>query len=130
MSTERRIWQHPQIIITLLLVFVAGAVSGALVHNQIHQRTSAATKEPTTQAVVQHFKSELGLTPEQASKISVVLEDFSHYYESIQEQQADLMRQQADLRATGKGRIIEILNPEQRVKFEKMMGQLAPQLAK
>jgi hypothetical protein len=130
MSTERRIWQHPQIIITLLLVFVAGAISGALVHSQMHQRTSAASKEPSQEALVQRFKSELGLTSEQASKISVVLEDFSHYYESIQEQQADLQRQQSDLRATGKGRIIEILNPEQRVKFEKMIRELAPQLAK
>ena len=47
----------------------------------------------------------------------VVLEDYSHYYESIQEQQSDLQRQQADLRATGKTRIVEILNPQQRDKF-------------
>ncbi len=129
MSSERRIWQHPQIILTLLLVFVAGALTGALVHNQMH-RVSAATREPSRDVLVQRFKTELGLTPEQTAKITTVLEDFSHYYESIQEQQADLQRQQSDLRATGKGRIIEILNPQQREKFEKMMGQLAPQLAK
>jgi hypothetical protein len=129
MSTERRIWQHPQIIITLLLVFVAGAMTGALVHSQMH-RVSAASREPSREALVQRFKSQLGLTPEQTAKISTVLEDFSHYYESIQEQQTDLQRQQSDLRATGKGRIVEILNPEQRAKFEKMMGELAPQLAK
>jgi hypothetical protein len=122
---HRPLWQHPQIISTLLLVFVAGGATGALVFRllRVHQFAAAApiTKEPSRDAVLQRFKTELDLSPDQAAKIAIVLEDFSHYYESLQEQQTDL-------RATGKNRIVEILNVEQREKFEKMMAQLAPQL--
>jgi hypothetical protein len=81
----------------------------------------AAPKEPSRDVVIQRFKTELDLSPEQTAKIAIVLEDFSHYYESLQEQQTDL-------RATGKNRIVEILNQQQRERFEKMMNQLAPQL--
>src|SRR5438477_10102420 len=115
MQGQRRLWEHPQIILTLAMVFVAGGAAGALsmkygLHGRLHP-VSAASRQPSREAVVQRFKSELDLTPEQASRIGVVLEDFSHYYESLQEQQADL-------RATGKGRIVEILNAGQRQKFE------------
>jgi len=128
-TPHRPLWQHPQIIFTLLLVFVAGGATGALALRLLRARdhkvaaasVAPVAKEPSRDAVLQKFKSELDLSPDQTAKIGIVLEDFSHYYESLQEQQMDL-------RATGKNRIVEILNPEQRDKFEKMMAQLAPQL--
>ena len=52
----------------------------------------------------------------------MVLDDWGQYYQSLQEQFEDL-------RSTGKNRILEILNPDQRDRFEKMMKDLAPQLA-
>jgi Spy/CpxP family protein refolding chaperone len=112
------------------LVFLAGGASGALtfrlLRDHLHHVAAAPkdlppAKEPTKEAVVQRFKSELNLTPDQTTQISVVLEDFSHYYESLQEQQTDI-------RATGRNRIVAILTPEQREKFERMMSQIAPQL--
>ena len=57
----------------------------------------------------------------QTEKLALVLDDYRQYYQSLQEQLDDL-------RATGKTRIMQILNPEQRDKFEKMMTDLAPQL--
>jgi hypothetical protein len=51
----------------------------------------------------------------------VVLQDYSHYYESLQDQLDDL-------RSTGLSRIQQILQPSQREKFEKMRTELAPQL--
>jgi hypothetical protein len=125
-TLHRPLWQHPQIISTLLLVFVAGGATGALAfrllrEHRIASAASPAPREPSREAVLQKFKTELDLSADQTAKIAVVLEDFSHYYESLQEQQTDL-------RATGKNRIVEILNPEQRDRFEKMMSQLAPQL--
>jgi hypothetical protein len=50
-----------------------------------------------------------------------VLDDYSQYYQSLQDQLDDL-------RASGKTRIMQILDADQRVKFERMMNQLAPQL--
>jgi Spy/CpxP family protein refolding chaperone len=128
-TPHRPLWQHPQIISTLFLVFLAGGATGALtfrlLRERVHPHVAAAPKdlpkEPTKEAVVQRFKSELNLTPDQTTQISVVLEDFSHYYESLQEQQTDI-------RATGRNRIVAILTPEQREKFERMMNEIAPQL--
>ncbi len=82
---------------------------------------AAATKEASRDAVLQNFKAKLNLNPEQAQKVAVILEDYRHYYESLEDQLDDL-------RATGKNRIVQVLDPEQRAKFEKMMAELAPQL--
>jgi hypothetical protein len=73
-------------------------------------------------AILSQFKTELGLTEPQAERLALVLDDYRQYYQSLQDQLDDL-------RATGKTRIMAILDPEQRQKFEKMMTDLGPQLA-
>ena len=60
-------------------------------------------------------------TARKTEKLALVLDDYRQYYQSLQDQLDDL-------RSTGKTRIMQILNPEQRDKFEKMMTDLAPQL--
>jgi Spy/CpxP family protein refolding chaperone len=125
MTSPRTPW-HPRVILTLVLVFAAGAVSGAVgmryrLLERINRTVAASSKEARSDAVIQNFKTKLDLSPEQTQKIAMVLEDYRHYYESLEDQLEDL-------RATGKSRILKILNPEQREKFEKMMAELAPQL--
>jgi hypothetical protein len=129
-AAERAPWQNPRILTTLMLVFLAGAAAGALsmqfgLHGRIHRNPTAAAHvdahQPGHDAVLDRFKSELGLSAPQTEKLALVLDDYSQYYESLQEQLDDL-------RATGKTRIMQILDEEQRVKFEKMMNDLAPQL--
>jgi len=119
-------WQNPRILSTLFLVFLAGAASGALsmqfgLHDKLH-RVTAASHEPTRDAVLQKFKTELDLSGDQSQRIALVLDDYRMYYQSLQDQFDDL-------RSTGRTRILQILNPDQRDKFEKMMTELAPQLA-
>ena len=126
MSSERAPWQHPKVVVTFLLVFAAGAVSGALgmrlgLHERLHPTVAASTKEASRDAVVQNFKSKLNLSGEQAQQIAKFLDEYRHYYQSLEEQLDDL-------RSTGRRNILGILNPEQREKFEKMMAELAPQL--
>jgi hypothetical protein len=140
---ERAPWQNPRILTTLTLVFVAGAATGALVmqlglHEVLHRASSlrgiiphtAAPVPPAAtttagaaghQAVLIRFQTELGLTTAQTEKLALVLDDYSQYYQSLQDQLDDL-------RASGKTRIMQLLDADQRVKFEKMMNQLAPQL--
>ncbi|MFM2123867.1 MAG: hypothetical protein RL328_318, partial [Acidobacteriota bacterium] len=74
--------------------------------------------------VLEHFRQELNLTDDQTKKLAAVLDDYSHYYQAVQEQIEEMrLRDQIDdLRSTGKNRILEILNAEQRQKFEKMTG--------
>ena len=116
---------------TLAVVFLAGAAVGALtmqmgLHERLHRTVSAATlpvvrKAPSNDALVQRFKSELDLSADQTDKIAMVLADYREYYHSLEDQLDDV-------RSTGKSRIMQILDEQQRAKFEKIMGDLQPQL--
>ena len=120
---------NPRIASTLLLVFLAGAAIGMLgmrygLHDRLHKTVAAAASVPREtgrEAVLQNFKTKLDLSQDQTDQIAVVLEDYRHYYESLQDQLDDL-------RSTGRTRIVQILRPGQREKFEKMMDELVPQL--
>jgi len=92
-------------------------------HDRLHRVAAAApVPQPNHDAVLQDFKTKLDLSAEQTDQIAVVLQDYSHYYESLQDQLDDL-------RSTGLSRILQILQPVQREKFEKMRTELAPQLS-
>ena len=121
---------NPRIASTLLLVFLAGAAIGMLgmrygLHDRLHKTVDAAAsstpRDTGREAVLQNFKTKLDLSQDQTDQIAVVLEDYRHYYESLQDQLDDL-------RSTGRTRIVLILQPGQREKFEKMMDELVPQL--
>jgi hypothetical protein len=125
--------KNPKVIGTLVVVFLAGAAVGALtmqlgLHDKLHRTVSAASRPParkasSNDAVVQRFKSELNLSPSQTDSIAMVLDDYRHYYQNLQDQLDDV-------RATGKSRILQILNADQRAKFEQMMGDVQPQIEK
>src|SRR5437867_1090684 len=122
MSSDRAPWNHPRVVLTLLFVFIAGAASGAVAMrlrllDRLNRPVAASTKEASRDAVLQNFKNRLNLSTDQTQKIATVLEDYRHYYESLEDQLDDL-------RATGRNRILQILDTEQREKFEKMMTEL------
>ena len=124
--------KNPKVIGTLVLVFLAGGAVGALtmqmgLHERLHRTVSAASvpapehKASTNDALVQRFKTELNLSGDQTDKIAMVLEDYRQYYQSLQDQLDDV-------RSTGRTRIMQILDEQQRAKFEKIMGNLQPAL--
>jgi Spy/CpxP family protein refolding chaperone len=121
--------QNPKVISTLVVVFLAGAAVGALamqlgLHERLHRTAAAASKTvplAAKDAVVQRFKTELNLTSAQTQQISSILDEYRHYYQSLQDQLDDV-------RALGKTRIVQILDDAQRQKFDKMMNELQPQL--
>ena len=127
-AVERAPWQNPRIVSTLMLVFLAGAATGALsmrfgLHDQLHRDLSRRPANlENREAILNRFKTELNLSAPQTEKLALVLDDYRQYYQSLQDQLEDL-------RATGKTGIMDILDPQQRVKFQKMMNDLAPQLA-
>ena len=63
------------------------------------------------------LKRELNLTPAQAEQVAAIIEDYKHYYVNIEEQFEEV-------RATGKNRIVKILDEQQRSKFEKLSEAL------
>lgn len=121
-AAERAPWRNPKVVSTLMIVFLAGAATGALSMRMVKPHRPASREAQTREQMLKTFKTELDLTPPQAEKLALVLDDYRQYYQSLQDQLDDL-------RATGKTRIMAILNPDQRTKFEKMMTDLGPQLS-
>jgi Spy/CpxP family protein refolding chaperone len=120
-ASDRPTWQNPRILMTLVLVFVAGALAGAIgmqegLHAQLH-RSKAYWQGDKAEFSYQRLKTELNLTPEQSERLKTILDDFVKYHE-------DLEAQIEDVRATGRNRIVQILTPEQRKRFEELSGKL------
>ncbi len=121
---ERASWQNPKVLTTLLMVFVVGAFSGALsmrwgLHKRLHpDATSAPWKDPNAaKSFIDNCQRELNLTPKQSEEMAAILDDYKSYYQSVQDQLDDV-------RATGKSKILELLNEDQRKKFERMLPEV------
>ena len=122
-ADDRPAWQNPRILTTLLLVFLTGAVCGAItmragLHNVIHPKPTY-WKSDDPQLSYERLKKDLNLTPQQADSVRLVLDDFVKYHQ-------DLQNQIEDVRATGKNRIMALLNPDQKQQFEKLCLQVQP----
>ncbi len=114
-AAERAPWQNPRILSTLSLVFLAGALAGALVMQFcVHHR---APRAPRAELTYERLKTELNLTPVQAQKMKTMLDDFVRYYHELQVQLEDTG-------ATGKNNIMSMLDPEQKKKFERICSDL------
>lgn len=97
---------------TFLLVFLCGALAGAAImtNTSLHQRFHRAAPfwtEAGKQISLEKWKAELNLTPDQTEEVTSILEDFAKYYRSVT--------------AGAKSKILNILDEEQKKKFEKML---------
>lgn len=117
-SAPHATWRNPRVLSILVLVFVCGALAGAVVTRYATTTTprgpAAYWTKGGKEIAVAHFVKELDLTPQQAREIEMVLDDFTLYYETLQSQIDEV-------RANGKERIMRILNPEQQKRFERML---------
>jgi Spy/CpxP family protein refolding chaperone len=110
-------WVGPRAagISTLLLVFLCGAVVGALAftlgaHKPLHREPFWTASGRTIE--LERVKRELDLTPAQTEQMESILDDFAKYYRTVL--------------SDGKARIMQILNENQRKKFEQMMQERSP----
>lgn len=118
-------WRNRRILFTLLIVFLCGASAGMLAMalgahswmHGLHAGAPPAWKERGREVSLQRFKKELNLTPVQTEQLESVLDDFFTYYHTLQ-------AQLDDVRASGKQRILRILDDDQKKKFEKIMVEL------
>ena len=122
-AADRASWQNPRILSTLLLIFLAGALAGAIVmraglRDKLHRAAGASywTDDANTFSY-EKLTKELKLSQEQSDKLKTILDDFGKYHE-------DLEAQMEDVRATGKNRIRQMLTPPQRQRFEELCNQL------
>jgi len=103
------------VAVTLTLVFLCGAAAGAVamnlgVHNLLHQPPFDTAAGKTI--YFERLQKELDLTPTQSEQIQSVLNDFWVYYRTVL--------------SDSKARVEQLLNEEQRKKFERMLQEAAP----
>ncbi len=111
-----RSWD-PKVACALLLglVFLCGAAAGALVMDLgIHNRPRIpAFDTPAGKAAYfERIQKELDLTPAQSEQIQSVLNDFWQYYRTVL--------------SDSKQRVEQLLNEQQRKKFEQLLQQQQP----
>lgn len=97
-------------LFSLVLVFLCGAVAGALVLSLTRSSSNHGTRQNATalsSMSVAEMKANLNLTDDQTRQLTSILDDFSHYYDN--------------LLADGNSRILEILNPDQKKRFAEML---------
>ena len=108
-----RAW-NPRLVagISLALVFLCGALAGALVMDfGVHNRLRPPSFE-TAQGQALYFdrlQKELDLTPAQSDQVKSILNDFWQYYRTVLSE--------------GRGRLEQVLTPEQRQKFARLLQE-------
>ena len=107
-----RLW-NPKVacVVTLTLVFLCGAVAGALAMDfGLHQRLHPTFDTAAGKALVfERMQKELSLTPAQSEQMQVILNDFWQYYRTVL--------------SDSKSRIEQLLTEEQRQKFERLLQE-------
>jgi hypothetical protein len=116
-------WQNPRVLLTLLVVFLSGAVFGMLamsmgVHQWIHPHSQSqpSWREAGKDVSLQRLRKELDLSPAQSEQLETILDDFFTYYHTLQ-------AQLDDVRSSGKQRILRLLNDRQKKKFEQLAAE-------
>jgi hypothetical protein len=99
--------------LTLTLVFLTGVLAGAVAmnlgaHKYIH-RSAPFWTDGGKDVWLHRWQKDLDLTPEQTQQMTVILDDFGTYYRNVL--------------SDGKGRILRILNDDQKRKFDKMIDE-------
>src|SRR5450755_398363 len=97
-------------MVTLTLVFLCGAAAGAVVmnfgvHNRLHQ--PSFDTQVGKELYFERMKRELNLTPVQQEQMESILNDFWQYYRTVL--------------SDSKAKVEQILNEEQRRKFERIL---------
>jgi hypothetical protein len=98
-------------ILSLLLVFLCGALLGAVVmsywvHPGLHGTKPGADGMTMS---IREWKEKLDLTDDQTRQLTSILDDFSRYYDN--------------LLSDGNTRIVQILSADQKVRFYRMMAE-------
>ncbi len=115
-------WSNPRVLSTLALIFFCGAAFGAVLAGMyVHSRLALHAPTPSAIERARHvglgnLKTQLNLTPTQEQVIMKILDDYGKYYQNIEDEREDVAED-------GRRRILNVLTPEQRASFNRMIGQ-------
>jgi hypothetical protein len=124
-SQLRSPWRNPRVLGVLGLVFVAGGLCGGVVGRSLASsptKPASSFNEVAKPKLRERLRSELSLTPAQDERITLILEDYSKFYGSLQEQYSELQMQMGDVKAHLRSRIQSVLDERQQKRFEEMFG--------
>jgi hypothetical protein len=94
--------------LSFALIFLCGAVSGALLMNlKSHTRDTAKYGHFDGKFELDHLHKELDLTDEQTRQLSMILDDVAKYYDNVL--------------SDGQTRVMQILDDKQKEKFQKLL---------
>jgi hypothetical protein len=120
-SDNRASWLNARLLLTVFLIFVSGAIAGAVVMRLgVHgllRKTAVYYPVGDKKVALQQLTNDLNLSPSQAQQLEMILDDFVMYVQMLQ-------AQMDEVRANGKDRIMRVLDDRQKQKFEKMLGHL------
>ncbi len=105
-SLAARTKASPTVVLSFFLVFLCGAALGAVVTKYAHHLGGSTDPKMIT---LEHWKRELNLTDQQTAQVKDLLDDFSRYYDNVI--------------ADGKTRVMQILNEDQKQKFQRMLKE-------
>ncbi len=113
-------WANPKVLTIFTLIFLCGAAfGGAVVRSYLHriQRDPHELSiESARHMGLGRLKTELQLTSEQEHFVTQELDDYSKYYQNIEDERRDVAEH-------GRQRILDRLNAEQKRKFNDLFGQ-------
>jgi len=98
--------------LTLVLIFICGGLVGALVMDTMIRNRVRPVAFDSIDGKAAYFakvEKDLNLTPQQAAQMESILNDFWQYYRTVL--------------SDGKQRIEQILTPEQKTRFERMLQE-------
>ena len=119
LPAQRTPWQDTRILTILLMVFLAGAGSGAIAMRvSMNRKLHNVWFWPKESAItLTKLQQELNLSPDQSAKVKTILDDMVRYRE-------DIDSSAESYRAIGKHRILDVLTAEQRKRFEELSKSL------
>jgi len=111
------------VLVIFAVIFLCGAVFGSAVTNTyLHGKFRAAARQHFGMDATQHIGLKglvevLNLSPAQEKTVMKELDDYAKYYQNIEDERDDVA-------AHGKQRILDVLTPEQKKKFNALYGQM------
>lgn len=117
MSEARLVACREKAVGILAVVFVAGLATGILGTRTYDHHVAEAPPNPLeqqTSVAMERLSRDLSLNDEQAEKVRSILDDYIMF-------EADLLAQVRTLQQQGRQEILQVLDPEQREKFETMV---------
>ena len=115
-------WTNPKVLTIFAVIFLCGAAFGSAVTRSYLHGIFVRSRQHYGMDEAQHIGLKglvavLSLTPDQEKTVMKELDDYAKYYQNIEDERDDVA-------AHGRQRILAVLTPDQKKKFNAIYGQM------